>query len=600
MTVPDPHEDEILGKAYDAALARRLLTFLRPYRVAVAFAFLCLVLEKAAELAGPMLIGAALDAAVLDRDLASLDRFALLFLGTVLVGFCFNYLQTLAVQQTGQRAMHDLRQILFTHLVRQDVAFFDRNPVGRLMTRVVSDVENLNELFSTGLVTFLGDSLTLVGIAAALLWLDWRLALLTYLTAPALFFLTAAYRRRARANYRESRKVLARLNAYLQEHISGMATVQAFGQEARTLDRFQEINTRYRDLLLRSVRYNAVFFPLVEVLSALSVGLVFAAGGWLAGAGGVAVGAVVAFILYVQRAYRPIRDLAEKYNIFQAAMASGERIVSLLDTRPTLLDPPVPRASAPFRGEVEFQGVSLEYVPGEPVLREVSFRVAPGGKVALVGATGAGKTSIISLLCRFYDVTAGRVLVDGIDIREWDRATLRRNLGLVLQDIFLFSGDIAGNIGLGDPRIGAEAVEAAARRVRADAFIRRLPQGFAEPVQERGATLSQGERQLLAFARALAFDPRILILDEATSSVDTETERLIQEALRTLLRGRTALIIAHRLSTVRFVDRILVVHRGRIWEEGRHEDLLRRGGIYARLYRLQYLPQEMRAASSAS
>ncbi|HEV8661626.1 MAG TPA: ABC transporter ATP-binding protein, partial [Candidatus Methylomirabilis sp.] len=562
---------------------------------AVAFAFLCLLLEKGAELAGPMLIGGALDAAVLHRDVVSLDRYALLFLGSVLLAFVFNYLQTLTVQQTGQRAMHDLRQTLFTHLTRQDLAFFDKNPVGRLMTRVINDVENLNELFSTGLVTFLGDSLTLVGIAAALLWLDWRLALLTFLVAPALFVLTAAYRRRARANYRETRKVLARLNAYLQEHISGMATVQVFGQELRAQDRFQEINTRYRDLQVRSVRYNALFFPVVEVLSALSVGLIFAAGGWLAGAGGVAVGEVVAFILYVQRAYRPVRDLAEKYNIFQAAMASGERIVTLLETHPTLLDPAMPRASAPFRGEVEFQGVSLEYVPGEPVLRDVSFRVAPGEKVALVGATGAGKTSLISLLCRFYDVTAGRILVDGIDIREWDRVTLRRQLGLVLQDVFLFSGDIAGNIGLEDPRISAEAVEAAARRVRADAFIGRLPGGYAEPVQERGATLSQGERQLLAFARALAFDPRILILDEATSSVDTETERLIQEALQTLLQGRTALIIAHRLSTVRFVDRILVVHRGRIREEGRHQDLLRRGGIYARLYQLQYLPQEVRA-----
>ncbi len=595
MTVPDLHEDEILGKAYDAALARRMLTFLRPYRFRVALASLCLLLEKGAELAGPMLIGAALDAALVDRDLASLDRFVFLFLGTVLIAFLFNYVQTLTVHQTGQQAMHDLRQTLFTHILRQDVAFFDKNSVGRLMTRVINDVENLNELFSTGLVAFLGDTVTLVGIAAALLWLDWRLALLTFLMAPALVFLTAAYRRRARANYRESRRVLARLNAYLQEHISGMATVQAFGQELRTLDRFHEINTRYRDLLVRSVRYNAAFFPLVEILSALSVGLVFAAGGWLAGAGGVAVGQVVAFILYVQRAYLPVRDLAEKYNVFQAAMASGERIVTMLDTRPTLVDPATPRASSPFRGEVEFQNVSLEYVPGEPVLRDVSFRVAPGEKVALVGATGAGKTSMISLLCRFYDVTAGRILMDGIDIREWDRETLRRHLGLVLQDVFLFSGDIAGNIGLYDPRIGAEAVEAAARRVHAGGFIGRLPGGYAEPVQERGATLSQGERQLLAFARALAFDPRVLILDEATSSVDTETERLIQEALRTLLEGRTALIVAHRLSTVRFVDRILVVHRGRIHEEGTHEDLLRRGGIYARLYQLQYLLQEARA-----
>ncbi|HEX7549803.1 MAG TPA: ABC transporter ATP-binding protein, partial [Candidatus Methylomirabilis sp.] len=399
---------------------------------------------------------------------------------------------------------------------------------------------------------------------------------------------TNVYRRKARENYRESRKILARLNGYLNEHLSGMATVQAFGQERRAYHRFKEINTRNREALIKSVHYNAIFFPLVEVCSAVTVGLVLWQGGRLILDHALLPGVVIAFLQYVHRMFQPIRDLAEKYNIFQAAMASSERVFRLLDEPPTIRTPALPGAPPAPAGAIEFEDVWLSYVPGEPVLRGISFRVAPGERIALVGPTGHGKTSIVSALCRFYEVDRGRILVDGLDIREWDKTALRRHVGLVLQDVFLFSGTVGENIGLASPEISAARIEAAARQVHASRFIERLRDGFETEVQERGATLSQGERQLLSFARALAFDPRILVLDEATSSVDTGTELLIQEALRVLLQDRTALIVAHRLSTIQFADRILVVHKGRIREEGSHAELLARQGFYARLYQLQY------------
>ena len=583
-------EDEILGKAYDARLVGRMLRYLRPYWKLLILSAVFLALYTATQLLGPYVTKVAIDRYIATGDLSGLNFMVVVYLGSVLLGFVFLFAQTYTTEYIGQRAMHDLRVEIFSHLQKQDLAYFDRNPVGRLLTRTVHDVETLNELFSTGVIGLLGDACIVFGIAGAMLLLDWKLALVTLSAFPLILYFSRFYRRRAREVYRESRLILARMNAASQENIAGIATIQAFGQEEKAYGKFHQINTDYRSLLLRSIRYNALFFPLIEIFSALSVGLALWYGGGFIQQGAVEAGVLVAFIQYVQRMYQPIRDLAEKYNILQAAMASSERVFALLDEKESVVDPAEPVRPARLRGEIEFKDAWLSYLPGEPVLKGISFRVAPGEKVALVGATGAGKTSIISALCRFYDVERGSIRIDGIDVREWDKRTLRRQLGVVLQDVFLFSGTIAQNISLGDPAIPEDRVVEAARRVHAQAFIDRLPGGLGGIVQERGSTLSQGERQLLAFARALAFDPPILILDEATSSVDTVTELLIQEALKELLRGRTALIIAHRLSTIQFVDRIIVVHKGRIREEGTHQELLARGGLYSRLYELQYQP----------
>jgi ATP-binding cassette subfamily B protein len=589
MHGPNVHiDDEVLGKAYDARLILRLLAYLRPFGFLVFLALVFLAGYTGAQLLGPYLVKVAIDRHIAVGDVIGLDRVALVYVGAVVLSFCFHFAYSYTTQYVGQRVMHDIRQQLFGHLQGHDLVFFDRNPVGRLMTRVINDVENLNELLSSGVVAFLGDTLMIAGIAAAMLFLDWRLGLVGVSLMPVMILATNVYRRKARENYRESRRILSRLNGYLNENISGMATVQAFGQERRNYLKFKDINTKNRDALLRSVYYNAIFFPSVEVCSAMTIGLILWQGGGMILEGTVLPGVLVAFIQYIQRLFHPIRDLAEKYNIFQAAMASSERIFRLLDEPATLTAPVVPAHPAGVRGAIEFQDVWLSYVPGEPVLRGISFRVDPGEKIALVGPTGHGKTSLISALCRFYDVERGRILVDGVDVREWDKTALRKHIGLVLQDVFLFSGTISDNIGLGAPWITPDRIREAAERVHASRFISRLPRGYAEEVQERGSTLSQGERQLLSFARALAFDPTILILDEATSSVDTETERLIQDALQVLLQDRTAIIVAHRLSTIQFVDRILVVHKGRIREEGTHEALLARRGFYYRLHQLQY------------
>ncbi|MBI4487935.1 MAG: ABC transporter ATP-binding protein [Deltaproteobacteria bacterium] len=585
-------DDEILGKAYDARLIGRILKYLRPYWKLLILSFVFLALYTGTQLLGPYVTKIAIDRYIATKDVHGLDLMVLIYLVSVPLGFVFLFAQTYTTEYTGQRAMHDLRTEIFAHLQKQDLAYFDRNPVGRLMTRTINDVETLNELFSTGVIGLLGDAFIVFGIAGAMLFLNWKLALVTLSAFPLILYISRFYRRRAREVYRESRLVLAKLNATLQENIAGIGTIQAFGQEQRSYDRFQRINTDYRDILLRSIRYNAMFFPIVEIFSALTIGLTLWYGGGLIIENALQAGVVVAFIQYIQRMYHPIRDLAEKYNIMQAAMASSERIFTLLDTQATIKSPERPRGPERLRGAVEFKEVWLSYNPGEPVLRGISFRVKPGEKLALVGATGGGKTSIISALCRFYEIERGRILVDEVDIRDWNKQALRCHLGLVLQDVFLFSGDIATNITLGDPRISEQRMIEASRRVHIAPFIERLPGRYREEVQERGATLSQGQRQLLSFARALAFDPRILILDEATSSVDTETETLIQEALQELLKERTALIIAHRLSTIKNVDRILVIHKGEIWEEGNHQELLARQGLYSRLYELQYRAQE--------
>ena len=592
-------DEEILGKAYDARLMVRILRYLRPYWKLLAIAFVFLLLQTGTQLLGPYITKIAIDRYVITRDVHGLDLMALAYLGVVVCGFVVLFVQTYTTEYIGQRAMHDLRLEIFTHLQRQDLAYFDRNPVGRLMTRTINDVETLNELFSTGVVGLLGDVAIVFGIAAVMLWLNWQLALVCLAAFPVIIYLSRFYRRRAREVYRQSRVVLGRLNAGLQENIAGVATVQAFGQEERMYRRFQEINFNYRDVLLQSIRNNALFFPAIELFSAISVGLLLWYGGVQMSVNAVEAGVLVAFLQYIQRMYQPIRDLAEKYNIMQAAMASSERIFLLLDQPETINNPPQPKRVERFAGAVEFKNVQLSYQPGDPVLRNVSFKVRPGEKVALVGATGGGKTSIISALCRFYDVDSGAILVDGIDVREWNKQELRRHLGLVLQDVFLFSGDIATNITLGDPRIGQQRMAEAGGQAQIMPFVDKLPHRFQEEVQERGSTLSQGQRQLLSFARALAFDPKILILDEATSSVDTQTEALIQEALNELLKNRTALIVAHRLSTIKHADRILVIHKGEIKEEGNHVELLARGGLYARLYELQYRFQERDDAVAA-
>jgi len=585
-------DDEILGKAYDARLMGRMLNYLRPYWKFMALSLLFLSLYTGTLLLGPYLTKVAIDRYIATRDLHGLDLMALTYLGSVFLGFFFLFAQTYITEYMGQRGMHDLRTRIFSHLQKQDMAYFDRNPVGRLMTRTISDVETLNAMFSSGVVGLLGDIFTVFGIAGVMLFLNWQLALITLTGFPLILYLSRFYRRRSRDIYRESRLVFARLNANLQESVGGIGTIQSFRQEQKIYERFQVINTDYQNVLLRSIHYNAMFFPIVEIFSALTIGLTLWYGGGLILKHAMLPGVIVAFVQYTQQIYHPIRDLAERYNIMQAAMASSERIFTLLDTEETIKNPPLPRLPQYLQGAVEFRDVRLSYRHGEPILKGISFKVDPGEKIALVGATGGGKTSIISALCRFYEIERGAILVDGVDIRDWNKQDLRRRLGLVLQDVFLFSGDIAGNITLGDPRISNERMVEAARRVHIAPFIEHLPARYKEEVQERGATLSQGQRQLLSFARALAFDPAILILDEATSSVDTRTEILIQEAIKELLKDRTALIIAHRLSTIKNVNRILVIHRGEIWEEGTHQELLARQGLYSRLYELQYRAQE--------
>jgi ATP-binding cassette, subfamily B, multidrug efflux pump len=591
------HEEEVLGKAYDARLMRRLLRYVRPYRGRVALAVLLLLVMAALELVGPWLTYIALDRALPEGDRTLLAQLVALFGLSLLLSFVLEYAQTVLTTWLGQRVMHDMRQEIFTHLQRLSLRYYDRNPVGRLMTRVTNDVEVLNETFSSGIVTIFGDIFTLVFILVAMLLLDWRLALVTFAVLPFVVLAAFLFRALIREAYREIRVRLARINAFLQERIAGIGVVQLFNREGEAQRRFEEINRDHLTVHLRSITYYALFFPIIEVLTAVALAVILWYGGGAALQDATSIGVIAAFLQYARRFFRPIQDLSEKYNILQGAMASSERIFRLLDTPPEIADPPHPeRLPTAGRGEIEFRDVWFRYADdGEWVLRGVSFRAAPGERVAVVGATGAGKTTIISLLMRFYVPQRGAILFDGVPIDRLPAAELRERVGLVLQDVYLFSRDVAANIRLGRMEIGMDRVEAAARRVGADPFIRRLPGGYAQPLGERGATLSVGERQLVSFARALAFDPLVLVLDEATSSVDSQLEARIQEALEELMRGRTSIVIAHRLSTIRGADQILVLQRGEVRERGTHGELLDAAGIYARLHELQFVSAGPRA-----
>ncbi len=580
--------DEIEPRGFDRALLRRLLGYLAPYRGQMALAILLLFGAALLQLVGPYLVKVGIDEYISAGNMAGLDRVALLFIAAALAGFALRYAQTLLTYRIGQRAMMDLRLAVFDRIEAQSLSYFDRNPTGRLMTRVGSDVEVLQELFSSGAITIFGDLFTVIGVVAAMLAINWRLALVSFVVLPLLFGATIFFRSRVRRSFRTIRQKVARMNSYLNEHLSGITVVKLFSRERAAAARFESINDEHRQAFLDAVQAYAIFFPVVEFIGALAMALLLGYGGVQIIGGTLSFGSLVAFLEYVQRFYKPVQDLAEKFNILQSAMAAAERIFAVLDSEPEITDPAEPAAAGRARGAVEFRDVSFSYKPGEEILRNISLKIEPGEMVAIVGATGAGKSSIISLLARLYDPQSGAVLLDGRDIREYAQSHLHRQMAVVLQDVFLFSGTVASNISLGNPAITREAVEEAARRVGADAFIRRLPQGYDTEVGERGALLSVGQKQLLSFARALAHDPPLLILDEATSSVDSESETLIQEALDVLFAGRTSIVIAHRLSTIHGADRIVTLHKGRIRESGTHAELLRLGGIYAKLHRLQY------------
>jgi ATP-binding cassette subfamily B protein len=583
------HDDEILGKAYDARLMRRLLQYLRPYWRQVGVALGAILVGSAASLAQPYLIKVAIDRYIAAGRLDGLDRIALIYLVILVAAFAAEYVQTWSMQFTGQRIMFDLRMAIYGHLQRLDLRFYDRNPVGRLMTRVTSDVDVLNDLFTSGVVTVFSDVLTLVGIMVMMLVMNWRLALVTFAVLPIIVGISQWFRKNVRDSYRVVRGWIARINAFLQENITGMATVQLFRREALNFQRFDDIDRKHRDANIDSIFYYAVFYPAVEAVSSLAAALIIWYGGMRHLGGALTIGSVVAFLQYSQRFFRPISDMSEKFNILQAAMASSERIFKLLDEPVAIASPAVPAVRpAPAAGHIAFEHVWFAYNDENFVLRDVSFDVKPGERVGIVGATGSGKTTLINLLLRFYDVNRGRITIDGVDVRALDLADLRGLFSLVLQDVHLFSGTIADNIRLGHPAIDDTRVRMAARAVHAEPFIERMPNGFDSAVAERGSTLSMGQKQLLSFARALAFDPRVLILDEATSSVDTETELIIRDALHVLMSGRTTIAIAHRLSTIQDMDKILVLHKGQVREVGTHQELLAQRGIYFKLFELQY------------
>lgn len=635
-------EEEVLGKAYDGRLMKRLIGYLRPYKWQVVAALVAIVLKAAADVVGPYLIKVAIDKylipsensrglldAWLSRNArAGLGQLASLYVGALVISFVLEFLQNYMMQWTGQKVMFDLRSQIFRHLQHMHIGFFDKNPVGRLVTRVTSDVDALNEMFTAGVIAIFEDVFLLAGIIIIMLQMKWWLALIAFAVLPVIFWATMIFRKVVRDSYRRVRVAIARINSFLQEHVTGIMVLQLFNREKRAYKSFEKVNSQNMDAWKDAIMAHALYYPVVEILSTIAIAGVFWFGGVRVILGTVTLGILFAFMQYAQRFFRPIMDLSDKYNILQSAMASAERVFKMLDT-PAEVVSPVHPVKAEGRGRVEFDHVWFAYrkveagstngshtravaitenhaseSPGlaetngdssghDWILRDVSFVIEPGETVAIVGHTGAGKTTIISLLMRFYDIQRGAIRIDGVDIRQMDLQELRRRFGVVLQDPFLFSGTIEKNIRLGSSWITDEQVEAAAESVNVADFIRGLPQGFREPVLERGSTLSTGQKQLISFARALAHDPKILVLDEATSSVDTETELRVRDALTRMVEGRTSVIIAHRLSTIQRADKIIVMHKGQVREIGNHQSLLAKRGIYWKLYQLQYKDQEL-------
>lgn len=587
------NDDEILGKAYDSKLMKRLLGFVKPYKHYVILAILLNVVVAALGPLRPYLTKVAVDDYIANSDYNGLLYISLALVGTLIFQAVIQYFLTYYTQLMGQKIIYDLRVKLFKHIQRLALKYFDKTPLGRIVTRTTNDIQSLNELFSSGIVMVFSDVFIILWILVFMFSLSWDLSLVSLSVLPILIYATFLFRRKVREAYRDVRYHLARLNSYMQEHINGMSIVQLFSKEKDELKEFSSINKDYRSANVSSVFYYAVFFPVVEVLSSGTIALIIWYGGGEVIQGTMTIGILFAFIQYTEMFFRPIRDLSEKYNIMQTAMASSERIFKLMDNKTFVNNPENPQKLESVKGEIEFKNVWFAYNTNEYVLKDVSFKINPGETVAIVGATGAGKTSIINILTRFYDIQKGSILVDGKVISEVDKRDLRKYISIVLQDVFLFSGTIKSNISLDNPDISDERIISAAKTVGAFNFIDKLPGKFDEPVKEKGSTLSVGQKQLISFARALAYDPQILILDEATSSVDTETEVLIQDAIEKLLKGRTSIVIAHRLSTVQNADKIIVMHKGEIREIGTHQELLSNRGIYYKLYQLQYKDQEI-------
>ena len=586
-------DEEILGKAYDSKLMKRLLSYVKPYRKYIFIAIIMNIVVAALGPVRPYLTKIAVDDYIANSDYNGLLIISLILLATLLFQSVVQYFLTYFMQYLGQKIIYDLRSQLFTHIQKLALKFFDKTPIGRIVTRVTNDIESLNALFSSGIVMVFSDIFILIWILGFMFFLDVKLSLVTLSVLPFLIYGTFLFRRKVRESYRDVRLHLARLNSYMQEHITGMNVVQIFNKEKSELKNFSSINSDYKKSNIKSIFYYAVFFPSVEFISSIAIGLIIWYGGGNVISSTLTIGTLFAFIQYTEMFFRPIRDLSEKYNVMQTAMASSVRIFKLLDDQTFVNSPEHPIKLNQIKGEIDFKNVWFEYKKDEPVLKDITFNINPGETVAIVGATGAGKTSIINILTRFYDIKSGSILVDGIDIRKINKRELRKHISIVLQDVFLFSGNIRSNISMDNEDISEEQVKKAATLVGADKFIEALPNKYDEIVMERGATLSVGQKQLISFARALAYNPQILILDEATSSVDTETEALIQKAIEKLLVGRTAIVIAHRLSTIQNADKIIVMHKGKIRETGNHQELLAKKGIYYKLYQLQYKNQEI-------